>query len=55
MRLKKLILKNFRGYREETQVLIDSDLTAITGKNDAGKSSIVMLINFRYNILICNF
>lgn len=40
MKLYSLTLKNFRGYRNETTVLFD-DLTAIVGKNDIGKSSIL--------------
>lgn len=40
MKLYSLTLKNFRGYRNETTVLFN-DLTAIVGKNDIGKSSIL--------------
>ena len=40
MKLYSLTLKNFRGYRNDTTVLFD-DLTAIVGKNDIGKSSIL--------------
>lgn len=41
MRLKELVIKNFRGYRDATSILIDSNVTGITGKNDVGKSSIL--------------
>jgi putative ATP-dependent endonuclease of OLD family len=39
MLLKEIILKNFRGYRNEHRIPIDQ-LTAFVGKNDAGKSTI---------------
>lgn len=48
MKLYSLTLKNFRGYREETTVLFD-DLTAIVGKNDIGKSSILEALD-----IFCN-
>jgi predicted ATP-dependent endonuclease of OLD family len=41
MRLKEVFIKNFRGYRNETRIPIDPNVTGITGKNDAGKSSIL--------------
>jgi putative ATP-dependent endonuclease of OLD family len=41
MRLKEVSIINFRGYRSETRVPIDPNVTGITGKNDAGKSSIL--------------
>jgi len=41
MRLKEIGVKNFRGYREEVRVPIHSDVTGITGRNDAGKSSLL--------------
>jgi predicted ATP-dependent endonuclease of OLD family len=49
MRLKKLILKNFRGYKEETQIIFENDLTAFTGKNDTGKSSILDALEIFFN------
>lgn len=39
MFLKEVILKNFRGYKEEYRIAINQ-LTGFIGKNDAGKSSI---------------
>ena len=48
MKLFSLTLKNFRGYRNETTVLFD-DLTAIVGKNDVGKSSILEALD-----IFCN-
>lgn len=41
MRLKALILRNFRGYKGEVQIPIHSDMTAVIGKNDVGKSTIL--------------
>ncbi len=40
MKLKAVKLQNFRGYRGNTLIPID-DLTALVGKNDIGKSSIL--------------
>jgi hypothetical protein len=40
MRLTKVIIENFRGYRERTEIAID-DLTSIIGCNDVGKSTIM--------------
>lgn len=41
MRLKEIRIKNFRGYRNETRIPVDPNVTGITGKNDVGKSSIL--------------
>jgi putative ATP-dependent endonuclease of OLD family len=43
MKLKSIILKNFRAYREQTVIPLD-DLTAFIGKNDVGKSSILQAV-----------
>lgn len=40
MRLAAVKLQGFRCYENETQINIDSDLTAFIGKNDVGKSAI---------------
>ncbi len=45
MRLKEVGIKNFRGYRNETRILIDANVTGITGKNDVGKSSILEVLD----------
>ncbi len=37
MRLRKLKLKNFRGYRNSTEIIIDESMTGIVGRNDFGK------------------
>ena len=40
MKLKKLKLKNFRGYSYEVEIEV-TDLNVIIGKNDIGKSTIL--------------
>lgn len=45
MKIKYLMLKNFRSYKGETKINFD-DLTVLVGKNDIGKSTI--LEAFRY-------
>lgn len=48
MKLYSLALRNFRGYKDETTILFDN-LTAIVGKNDIGKSSILEALD-----IFCN-
>lgn len=48
MRLKRVILENYRGYKERIIIEIDS-LTAFVGKNDTGKSSIMEALNTFFN------
>lgn len=45
MRLKEIGIKNFRGYRNETRIPIDANVTGITGKNDVGKSIILEVLD----------
>ncbi|MBR3904035.1 MAG: AAA family ATPase [Akkermansia sp.] len=40
MKLRTIIIKNFRGYSGEYRISV-GDLTALIGKNDAGKSTIL--------------
>lgn len=40
MKLKKIILENFRGYKDRTYIEIE-DFTAIIGRNDVGKSTLL--------------
>ena len=40
MKLRTIVLRNFRCYKEETRIHV-GDLTAFIGKNDAGKSAIL--------------
>ncbi len=39
LKLEKVVLENFRCYKERSDLIIDDELTAIIGCNDAGKSS----------------
>jgi len=48
MKLKKLILENFRGYYGRTEIDFD-DLTAFIGKNDVGKSTILEALDIFFN------
>lgn len=48
MRLKLLRLRNFRGYRNETEISFN-DLTAFVGQNDTGKSSILEALEIFFN------
>lgn len=40
MRLRKLKLTNFRGYRNSTEINFDEGMTGIVGRNDFGKSTL---------------
>ena len=40
MKIHKLVIENFRAYKERTEIRFD-DLTVFIGKNDVGKSSIL--------------
>ena len=48
VKLREIILKNFRGYYVETRITID-DLTALIGKNDVGKSTILEALDIFFN------
>lgn len=48
MKLTTLKLKNFRNYKDFTEIRID-DLTCIIGKNDIGKSTILESLNSFFN------
>lgn len=48
MKLREVMLKNFRGYYNETRIVID-DLTAFIGKNDIGKSTILEALDIFFN------
>lgn len=48
MKLKAVKLKNFRSYVNEATITIDS-LTAIVGKNDAGKSTVLEALEIFFN------
>ena len=48
MRLREIKLQNFRGYLNETSILIDP-LTILIGRNDAGKSSALEALDIFFN------
>ncbi len=48
MRLRALKLKNFRGYKGEVSITFE-DLTALIGRNDVGKSTILDALEIFFN------
>ena len=48
MKIEKLILENFRGYQERTEINFDS-FNVIVGRNDIGKSTILESIDIFIN------
>jgi putative ATP-dependent endonuclease of OLD family len=48
VKLREVVLKNFRGYYYETRITIE-DLTALIGKNDIGKSTILEALDIFFN------
>ncbi len=49
MRLKSVTLNNFRGYKAATTIPIDPNITGITGRNDAGKSSVLEALDIFFD------
>ncbi len=49
MRLQEVILRNFRSYRSETRIPIDENLTALIGRNEAGKSTVLDALDIFFN------
>lgn len=48
MRLKKIYIENFRGYKERTEITFE-DITTLIGRNDAGKSTILEALDIFFN------
>jgi len=48
LKVKRVLLDNFRGYKEKTEITFE-DLTALVGKNDAGKSTILEALDIFFN------
>jgi len=48
MRIEKLILSNFRSYKDEIEINFD-DLNVFVGKNDIGKSTILEALDIFFN------
>lgn len=55
MKLSKVAIENFRAYRDKTEINFDN-LTAIIGKNDIGKSTILEALEIFFNnsIVTCD-
>ena len=48
MKLKKMTVENFRGYKEPTSIMFN-DLTAFIGPNDIGKSTVLQALDIFFN------
>lgn len=48
MKISKIRIKNFRGYKEISEIEV-GDLTTIVGKNDIGKSTILEALDIFFN------
>ena len=48
MKITSIRIKNFRGYHDEVMIKVD-DLTVLIGKNDAGKSTILDMLDIFFN------
>lgn len=48
MKLKQIVLENFRSYSQRTQIDIE-ELTVLIGRNDAGKSSVLEALEIFFN------
>ncbi|MGZ8165362.1 MAG: AAA family ATPase [Methylobacter sp.] len=49
MQINKVIVENFRGYKERTEFVIEETLTGLIGKNDAGKSTVLEALEIFFN------
>lgn len=49
MKLKEMYVRNFRGYKEKKKISFEDGLTAITGRNDVGKSTILEALEIFFN------
>ncbi len=48
MKIKRMCITNFRGYRERTEIKFD-DITVFVGRNDIGKSTILEALDLFFN------
>ncbi len=55
MRLKTLVLRNFRGYKGEVRIPIHPDTTAFIGRNDVGKSTILDALGIFFDSPLVKF
>jgi len=49
MKLKKLILENFRGYKGKYEIDIKDNISVFIGQNDVGKSTILEALDIFFN------
>jgi predicted ATP-dependent endonuclease of OLD family len=49
MKLDKVIIENFRGYKDKTEFVVEETLTGLIGKNDAGKSTVLEALEIFFN------
>ena len=54
MRLRKLKIKNFRAYKDEFEINFSS-MTALIGRNDVGKTSILDALGIFFGNKLCKF
>ena len=48
MKIKRVSISNFRGYKSETNIYFN-DLTVFVGRNDIGKSTILEALDLFFN------
>lgn len=48
MKIKSVKIKNFRGYKEETEIFFNN-LTVFVGRNDIGKSTVLEALDLFFN------
>ena len=48
MKIKKIKIKNSRSYKDEVEIEL-GDLTAFVGKNDIGKSTVLVALDIFFN------
>lgn len=48
MKIKKIKLTNFRGYKDTTEIEFN-DLTVFVGRNDIGKSTVLEALDLFFN------
>lgn len=54
MKLKKLRIKNFRAYQQETEILFEN-MTGLIGRNDVGKTSILDALGIFFGHKLCKY
>lgn len=54
MKLEKLIIENFRGYQGRVEITLN-DLTALIGKNDVGKTTVLDALGVFFGHRLCKY